>query len=419
MSNLRKFTVISKEIDRKAHSSRIVPRFSFYSDFHKSYSSSMVLSTKHSKIHPYLLNRMEIREQVRTRTMLQLGPAKKFPIELGGELEEIEVTWEEFGSGDKIILLIPSLSMGSHACSTLSDPTPGWWEGALGEHKAISFSKYRIICPSILGSPFGTTSPITLNPVTSKPYGPSFPVISTVDQVRCLKMFLDHIGITSVHAIVGASLGGMQALTFASEFPLFVERVVAICCTGKSSPGTVAFRRVQRLAIMSDPEYKDGYYEPGKGPFKGLAIARELGTICYRSREEFNTRFDWNPESPFSPQHTSFQVEKYLAAQADRFSHHYDANCYLILSRCMDLMDLGRGFPNYCEGVKRIKAKALIIAFEKDILIPIDEAESLAKLLHLYGNEVQFEHHSSLFGHDAFLKEFDWMNSKISKFLDS
>jgi len=210
----------------------------------------------------------------------------------------------------------------------------------------------------------------------------------------------------------------MQALCLGANFPNRVQRIIGLCCTGRTSPATVALRRVQRSAILSDPEYKNGYYFPGPGPVNGLGVARELGTLCYRSRDEFNKRFDWNPEPPFSPQHLTFEVEKYLAAHAARFNTHYDANCYLLLSRCMDLMDLGRGFPNFAEGVKRITAKTYLIGFEKDMLIPIQETEQLAYLMGAHGNEVLFESHPSIFGHDSFLKEYAWMSPRIRNFLE-
>jgi len=329
----------------------------------------------------------------------------------------LEITYEELGKGDHIVIIFPSFSMGSHVCSSAADPTPGWWEGMVGPNKAIDTNKFRVICASILGAPFGTTSPISIDPKTNKIYGPRFPTITTNDQARVHIKLLDYLGVKSVHAAIGSSLGGMQVLNFAAEMENKLDRFVALCCTGKSSPGTVALRRVQRLAIASDLEFKNGDYEKGKGPFSGLAIARELGTICYRSRDEFDKRFNWNPQAPFSPQSLSFEVEKYLAAQAARFNVHYDANCYMTLSRCMDLMDLGRGSLTYAAGVKRIKAKSYLIGFEKDMLIPIREMEHLACLLGASTTSV-LETHPSVFGHDAFLKEYDWLTPRIQKFLN-
>jgi homoserine O-acetyltransferase len=174
---------------------------------------------------------------------------------------------------------------------------------------------------------------------------------------------------------------------------------------------------VQRLAIMNDADYKDGRYEPGKGPVRGLAVARELGTITYRSRDEFNQRFRWEPDGPYTPQALCFEIERYLAAHGQRFAARFDANCYLTLSRCMDLMDLGAGQRTYAEGVLRITSRAYIIGVDRDMLVPTSEQQHLAHLLESHGRSVRFEILSSIYGHDSFLKEFDWFAPRIRDFL--
>jgi len=203
---------------------------------------------------------------IKSRTVVKLE--EKFALELGGELPQLEITYEELGKGDHIVIIFPSFSMGSHVCSSAADPTPGWWEGMVGPNKAIDTNKFRVICASILGAPFGTTSPISIDPKTNKIYGPRFPTITTNDQARVHIKLLDYLGVKSVHAAIGSSLGGMQVLNFAAEMENKLDRFVALCCTGKSSPGTVALRRVQRLAIASDLEFKNGDYEKGKGHFR-------------------------------------------------------------------------------------------------------------------------------------------------------
>jgi homoserine O-acetyltransferase len=152
------------------------------------------------------------------------------------------------------------------------------------------------------------------NHATFQRYGRDFPAISPADQARVHKLLLDSLGISKVHAVVGSSLGGMQVFKFAVLFPEMLDRAISIVATGKTTPGTVAFRRVQRAAIMADPEYKDGNYT-GAGPVSGMKVARELGTITYRSRDEFNERFEWNAFPPYSPQHLCYEVETYLAHQ--------------------------------------------------------------------------------------------------------
>lgn len=348
---------------------------------------------------------------------------QEFPLVLGGVLPEVSVTFETWGDdrrpGEETVMVMPALSASSHAASTKDDPTPGWWEGMVGPGLGIDTSRYRVVCASILGSPFGSTSPLSVDPSRGKPYGREFPQITPADQARLHALVLDHLGIRQVRAVVGSSLGGMQALQFAAQFPSRTQRVISISATGKTTPGTVALRRVGRLAIMNDPDYKDGFYEPGKGPHRGLAVARELGTITYRSRDEFNQRFRWDPVGPLNPRAASFEVEQYLSAQAQRFVNRFDANCYLLLSRCMDLMDLGAGQKTYADGVLRISAPAFIMGVDRDMLIPPTEQQHLAHLLESHDRSVRFEILSSMYGHDAFLKDYDWFGPRIRAFIDA
>lgn len=343
-------------------------------------------------------------------------------LELGGELDNVEILYEEFGPKDKnapVVYIMPALSSGAHVTCSVSDPTPGWWQDMVGPNKCIDTNKYRVICSAILGSPFGSTSPLSINPKTNKKYGLTFPAITPGDQATCHKLLLDKLGITApLHTLIGSSLGGMQALKFAAHFPGRAERVISICSTGKTSPSTAAFRRVQRAAIMADPKFKGGHYHEDDPPTHGLSVARELGTITYRSLDEFNDRFDWYPFQPFNATGISFEVEQYLQAQGQRFSKVYDANCYMVLSKCMDYMDLGLGCKNYAEGVSRIESKLYLIAIDRDMLIPPNQLEHLSVLLHAMGKNTKFETLSSHYGHDAFLKETEWFTEKISKFMN-
>ena len=348
-----------------------------------------------------------------------------FPLALGGSLPGVDITFEQWGDleapGERTVVMMPALSASAHVASSGDDPTPGWWEPMVGPGRWIDTDHWRVVTGAILGAPFGTTCPVSPNPGSGRPWGRDFPQITPADQARCHSLLLDHLGLDRVHAVVGSSLGGIQALQFAAMYPDRVGRIVSISATGKTTPGTVARRRVGRCAILNDPDFADGDYEAGKGPHRGLAVARELGTICYRSRDEFNHRFDWdpNPEGPFTPHHLTFEVESYLAHQGERFANIFDANSYLLLSRCMDLMDLGAGFRTYAEGVLRIQCPSFIVGVDRDLLIPVDEQQHLAHLLESYGREVRFEVLPSLFGHDAFLKEYDWFGPRIRDWLAS
>lgn len=351
----------------------------------------------------------------------QLRIDKTFPLALGGLLPEVQVTCEQWGDltapPERTVLVLPALSASSHVAASDADPTPGWWDGIVGPGKGIDTNHWRVICASILGSPYGSTSPLSTNPETGRPWGCEFPQITPADQARLHAWTLDALGIERVHAVVGSSLGGMQVLQFAAHFPRRLNRWISISATGKTTPGTVALRRVGRCAIMTDPDFREGRYEVGHGPVRGLAVARELGTITYRSRDEFNKRFSWEPDGAVSARGLAFEVERYLEAQGRRFAHRFDANCYLLLSRCMDLMDLGAGFPAYADGVKRITTPGFIMGVDHDMLIPVSEQQHLAHLLESLGRSVVFEVLPSEFGHDAFLKEDAWFGPRIANFL--
>jgi len=328
-----------------------------------------------------------------------------------------------------IVYIMPSMSHSAHVLreskysyrgegAEASPEPPGWWERCVGfgDHFGIDLNKFRVISASPLGGPYGSSSPLTVNPDTSKPYRRAFPQITPADQARAHAQLLDFLGIGKVHAIVGASMGGMQVLEFAAQFPDRYDKFVSICATGQTSPSTVALRSVQRSVVFADPAFKEGYYHPNEGPYSGLGLARMIGTICYRSRPEFDARFDWKANDSHQ-----FEVERYLSHQANSFKERYDANCYLVLSRCMDLMDLGRGFDSYSEGVLRIPntKQGMLLPFKSDALIPSKEMVALGSILGANGTQVHVEELDSLFGHDAFLKEFDDLNPRLKIFLES
>jgi homoserine O-acetyltransferase len=345
-----------------------------------------------------------------------------FPLALGGALPSVRIRYEEWGrrsgDGENTIVVFPALSAHSHLRSHASDASEGWWESMVGPGRAFDTDRWHVLCASLIGSPYGSTSPLTDRPETGRPWGPDFPPITPADLARGHKRLLDHLGLRRVHAVVGASLGGMQVVEFAADYPDALDRFIALSMTAKTTPHTVALRRLGRQAILADPDYAQGRYPAGAGPRTGLKLAREIGTILYRSRDEFNARFRHDPVGGYSPADKTYEVESYLAAHGERFAPRFDANCYLLLSRCMDLMDLGRGQRSLDEGIRRIRAKGLIIGVDRDALIPIDEQRLVARLLRETGRDVRFELLSSQFGHDAFLKEIDWQTPRFRAFFE-
>jgi len=360
---------------------------------------------------------------------------KEMPLVFGGKLPKLDINYAVYNHKAThlpVVYIMPSMSHSAHVLRDTSPedlkeenkegdntPTPiGWWEEVVGYGSkfGIDLNKFRVISASPLGGPYGSSSPCSLNPETpGELYRSHFPQITPADQARAHATLLDYLGIHKVHAVVGASMGGMQALEFAAQFPDRYDRFVSICSTGRTSPSTVALRSIQRSVVESDPNYLDGYYlQPYNGPFMGLGLARKIGTICYRSREEFDKRFEWAAD-----ENHSFEVERYLSHQASTFRERYDANSYLLLSRCMDLMDLGKGFSSYEEGVSRIPPdkQGMLLPIKQDALIPASEMIHLGGLLGHNGVQVHVEKIDSTYGHDAFLKEHDQFNPRLSAFL--
>jgi homoserine O-acetyltransferase len=300
--------------------------------------------------------------------------------------------------------------------------TRGWWDPMVGHGHGygIDLDSFHVVCAAPLGSPHGSTSPLSIVPDElggdgKRIFRRDFPVICPADQAKAHAYLLDYLGIDRVYAVVGASMGGMQALEFAAQFPDRVHRIASLCSTGHTSPTTVAVRSLQRRLVKLDPNYQDGHYEAHNGPFDGVGLAREMGTIWYRSREEFDERFSWTANN-----NKEFEVEHYLAYQATKFKTKFDANCYLTLSLSMDLMNLGEGFSSFEEGCLRFSRdlQFMLLPFKSDALIPPTEMFRLSRVMAAQGNPVHCEALESTFGHDAFLIEFDDIVPRMRAFLD-
>lgn len=356
-----------------------------------------------------------------------------FELELEGKIEGgLELCYEEWGpsNADKVVLLFPSFSMGSHARSTVADPTHGWYEAFVGGggSKGIDTDVYRVICPANLGSPFGSTSPMSVDPGTGKPFGVSFPQITPADIARAARLLLRKLNIESLHCVVGGSLGGNITLSFLSLFPDLSSSGIAMCCTGRTSPLTVGLRHVQRQAIRTDPNYLNGdYWKHGVFPDRGMAVARQLAMMLYKSWEDFNVRHDWKAQAPYHFNSTAtFDIERYLTYQGSKF--RYDPNCYLLLSKCSDLTDLQfRGASSmgtaaqvgesFLDAVLRIRCNLLLIGASSDIVIPVSELRQIHDILNAAGRNSTLDVSNSVHGHDAFIIDADYFIPRIRKFL--
>ena len=269
---------------------------------------------------------------------------------LGGQLASVTVAYETYGqlnaTKTNAILVCHALSGDSHVAQHDEQDDPGWWDIMVGAGKPIDTDRFFVICPNLLGGCRGTTGPGSTNPATGKPYGRDFPTITVGDMVEVQRRLLDHLGIGQLLAVVGGSLGGHQALTWATRFPERVQAVVPLATSARLTSQALAFDVVGRNAIRRDPYYHSGqYYAEKRTPEVGLAIARMIGHITYLSREAMRKKFDadrLHPRDVVTDFEKIFSVGSYLGHQGDRFVERFDANSYITLSMAMDLFDLGQ-----------------------------------------------------------------------------
>lgn len=347
-----------------------------------------------------------------------------FSLTLGGVLPEFQLAYETWGTlnadRSNAVILFTGLSASSHAKSHSRDDVPGWWEAMIGPEQAIDTERFFVLCINHLGGCFGSTGPSSLIPGTDQRYGPDFPPLLIQDLVDASVLVLDHLGIQRVYASVGTSMGGMLAMELAARHADRVARLISISASGRPGPQSIAFRYLQRRVILADPFFAAGrYYDRPDQPTESLAVAREIGNITYRSREEFNERFGRSRTSSgynFGP---DFQVESYLNHMGRKLSTHFDANSFLFLTKAMDLYSLGYEFSSYEEGVLRIKAKSLMVGVSTDMLFPPDEQEAVVRILQKVGRDVAFQLLESKAGHDAFLVEVDWFRPVVRDFLEA
>jgi homoserine O-acetyltransferase/O-succinyltransferase len=347
----------------------------------------------------------------------------------GGTIDNPVIAYEAWGrlneARDNAILLFTGLSPSAHAASSPADPKPGWWESMIGEGKPIDTRRFFVVCVNSIGSPFGSSSPASIDPRTGRPFGIGFPEVSVEDIAAGGGEVLRALGIERVAAVMGSSLGGMTALAFTVQFPDRVRNLVSISGATRASPFAIALRSLQREMVRSDPAWRGGNYEPGRGPRMGLRLARKLGTITYRSAEEWTERFGRRRvhdtagnAADFRPQ---FEVEAYLEHQAHRFADIYDANCYLYVSRAMDQFDLAEhGTGSLAAAFAKFHPqRSLVLGVESDMLFTIDQQREIAEHLKAAGNSVEFHAFPSPQGHDAFLVDLARFEPAIRDFLRS
>ena len=342
-----------------------------------------------------------------------------------GSIKDAIIAYETWGElnfqKDNAVLLFTGLSPSAHAASSTLDHSTGWWEPMVGKGKPIDTDKYFVICINSLGSCFGSTGPASVNPVTGSLYGLDFPVLTIEDIAVGGQAVIESLGIQRIYAVIGASMGAMTALAHSVLYPDVAKGLVSISGTARARPFTIAIRSVQREMIRSDPEWNNGSYD--SPPSMGMRLARKLGMLSYRSAAEFEQRFGRErvPEERQTgdPFDIDFEVESYLDAHAKKFIDSFDANCYLYLSRAMDLFDIADHGGSVAAGLARIGAtRAMVIGVETDLLFPVDQQQEIADGLRNGDREIEFHNLPSLQGHDAFLVDMDRFRPLICDFFN-
>ena len=356
----------------------------------------------------------------------------------GETLESAQIAYETYGElndeKSNAILICHALTGDQYVASDHPiTGKPGWWVRMVGPGKPIDTDRFHVICANVIGSCMGSTGPASLAG-DGQPYAMRFPVITIRDMVRGLVALLDGIGISRLHTIVGGSMGGMQALSLAANFPTRAKRVLVLASTARHSAQNIAFHEVGRQAIMADPNWQDGDYYSGEVPASGLSVARMAAHITYLSEEgltdKFGRRLQDRDTKSFGFD-ADFQVESYLRYQGTGFTQRFDANSYLYITRAMDYFDLAEEFAqsgndtseaarlaNAFAGHARGEgARFCLVSFDTDWLYPTAESRHIVHALNAVGAPVSFVELSAPYGHDSFLLDVPALDRVVEGFL--
>jgi homoserine O-acetyltransferase len=356
-----------------------------------------------------------------------------FTFDGGAVIPEFTLRYETYGelnaARDNAIYICHALS-GDHHCAGKHAPDerkPGWWNNIIGPGKPFDTNKYFVICSNCLGGCRGSTGPSSINPATGKRYNLDFPATTIRDIVRAKVRLLDHLGVDSLAAMVGGSMGGMMALQMAIDFPGRVRGIIGMATTARQSAQAIAFNAVGRAAIMQDPAWHQGDYPPDQGPNVGLAVARMMAHITYLSNKSLDSKFGRarREQSPAAPDQTDtpghfgveFEIESYLHYQAQRFVNRFDANTYLYFTKALDRFDLHGPNDRLEDALRPVTARALIVGFTSDWLFPPEQNQEIAQALLRAGKRATYAEVPSDLGHDSFLLNSPDLYALVRAFL--
>jgi homoserine O-acetyltransferase len=366
------------------------------------------------------------------RQFLTFASDHPFAVESGAVLRDVTIAYETWGTlnsdASNAILVLHAWTGDSHAAGRAGrgHEAPGWWDEVIGPGKYIDTDVWFVVCSNVLGGCQGTTGPASPHPDDGKPYGSRFPVLTIRDMVRAQAQLMPHLGIIQWASVVGGSMGGMQVLEWATTYPKRVRSIIPIASCMQASAQQIAWGVIGRRSIRLDPRWRGGDYydaEPGDGPAEGLAVARQVAQVTFRSDNAFTERFGRNLTDRARLGDTfglwqEFEVERYLQYHGDKLVRRFDANSYLIIGKAMDLHDIARGRGSVERAMARIKVPNLTIGINSDILYPPYQQEHLSRLLARDGMISEHVEIDSIHGHDAFLIHFDEIGEPISHFLE-
>jgi len=341
------------------------------------------------------------------------GPDQPLRLDCGVDLSPFQIAYQTYGTlnaeRSNAILVCHALTGDQHVANIHPiTGKPGWWETLVGPGRALDTNRYFIISSNVIGGCMGSTGPASTNPATGKPWGLDFPIVTIPDMVRAQAMLIDRLGIETLLAVVGGSMGGMQVLQWSVAYPQRVFSALAIACSTRHSAQNIAFHELGRQAVMADPDWRQGrYFEQGTHPHRGLAVARMAAHITYLSDAALHRKFGrrmQDRELPTFSFDADFQVESYLRHQGSSFVARFDANSYLYLTRAMDYFDIAADHEGVlARAFRGTKTRFCVVSFTSDWLFPTSESRAIVHALNAGGARVSFAEIETDKGHDAFL----------------
>ena len=346
--------------------------------------------------------------------------AAPLPLQSGASLRDYTLAYETYGTlnadRSNAVLICHALNASHHVAGVYAGQpkSEGWWDNMIGPGKPVDTNRFFVIGVNNLGSCFGSTGPMHTNPDTGRIYGADFPVVTVEDWVNAQARLLDALGIQSLAAVMGGSLGGMQALSWTLQYPDRVRHAVVVASAPNLNAENIAFNEVARRAIVTDPDFHGGhFYEHNTVPKRGLRIARMIGHITYLSDDVMNAKFgrglreavaDSATGYRYSTQDVEFEIESYLRYQGDKFSDYFDANTYLLITRALDYFDPARAFGgDLTQALARATCKFLLVSFTTDWRFSPQRSREMVKALLDNRRNLSYAEIDAPHGHDAFL----------------